>query len=305
MPRFSVLLPTHNRADVIPFAIESVLRQTEPDFELLVAGDGCTDGTAAAVAAFRDDRIRWFDLPKAPGFGYANRNIALREARGDLVAFAAHDDLLFPDHLERLGQAIDEADADWLYSQPLWVTTDGIVIPYGPNLTLDDELTFFLTRGNSIAAACVVHRRHCLERYGYWPEALPRGGDWDLWVRIVSGSPRKPAYLPTPTCVHFTANWKRSRDGQGGPVRAMVQIADRSAWWPSGLKYTVPPGEPEQAVIFRAMTNEGADWCRQVRADVITVMDRVAREQVVRSLTWRDPRWWLRAPKRLVMGEQQ
>src|SRR5262245_31398241 len=118
-PRFSILMPTHSRVDVIGHAIQSVLDQSEQDFELLVVGDGCVAGTGDVVSGFRDRRIRFFDLPKAPYFGYANRNAALREARGAMIAFASDDDLLFPDHLERLGQLLDRG-SKFAYSQALW-----------------------------------------------------------------------------------------------------------------------------------------------------------------------------------------
>src|SRR5262249_36884049 len=129
-PRVTILLPTHNRADVLGYAIQSMLWQTERNFELLIVGDGCTDNTPDVVAAFRDPRIRWFDLPKAPHRGYANRNIALRQARGHYVAYAQHDDITFPDHVERLIATIDESGADWVYSRPLWVMPDGVVLPF-------------------------------------------------------------------------------------------------------------------------------------------------------------------------------
>ena len=69
-PRFTVLMPTHYRPDVIGFAIQSVLNQTETDFELFIVGDGAWPETSAVVHRFTDPRIRWFDLPKAPGYGY-------------------------------------------------------------------------------------------------------------------------------------------------------------------------------------------------------------------------------------------
>src|SRR5215510_8295208 len=128
-PRFTVLLPTHDRADVLGFAIASVLAQSEPDFELLVVADGCTNATASVVASFADPRIRFFDLPKAPHFGYANRNVALREAKGELIAFAPDDDLWLPDHLEALVPLFAEDRVELAHSRPAWVSREGFVFP--------------------------------------------------------------------------------------------------------------------------------------------------------------------------------
>src|SRR5688572_9109316 len=185
-PTFSVLLPTHNRADVLPLAIRSVLYQTLDDFELLIVGDGCTDQTSDVVREFSDPRIRWFDLSKAPNFGYANRNLVLRKARGKYIAFMAHDDLWLPDHLELLAGCMADPRVEIAYSRPLWVIPPGLLSPGTFNLHDAATLELFVARqSNAIPASCVVHRRTCFEKYGYWNEELSSCADLDLWARII------------------------------------------------------------------------------------------------------------------------
>src|SRR6185312_4767441 len=274
-PRFSVLLPTHNRADVLGFAIASVLAQSERDFELLVVADGCTDHTRDVVAGFADPRIRFFDLPKGPHFGYANRNVALREARGRFIAFAAHDDLLLPDHLASMGDLLERDGAAWGYSRPVWVSTDGIIVPFCTNLTLGDELRQFLEQRNTIPAACVVHTRSVLEQAGFWPENMPAAADWVLWRRMIACGGGRAAYLREPTNLHFSADWKRSRFAGIEEMRTLLDIADKAGWWPPILRYT-PAAEPEQAALWRAMQAGGGAWIAAMRAAVDTVIERVA-----------------------------
>ena len=270
-PRVSVLLPAHNRADVVDYAIRSVLAQTMTDFELLIVGDGCTDDTAARVARFSDARIRWFDLPKAPFSGYANRNIALRQATGAFIAYAQHDDLWFPDHLQLLLDTLDGSDAAWAYSRPLWVGSTGVICPSAVDLTRPDQLHWFMTVENSIPSTCVMHRRSAFDRAGYWPEDQAAIADWVCWQRIIrTASTPGAAYCRVPTSLHFRASW---RDTATFCERAW-EPASHEAWWPTVLNHP-PADEPEQAVLWRAMAGDG-DWTARVRGATTMVLDALA-----------------------------
>jgi glycosyltransferase involved in cell wall biosynthesis len=279
-PLLSILLPTHNRADVLRYAIESVLAQTVRSFELLIVGDGCTDHTAEVVRSFRDRRLRWYDLPKAPHFGYANRNLALREARGAYIGFMAHDDLILYDHFERCLLALEtHRNLDLVYTRPLWVTPDGYIIPLA--YTLYDAHTYhlFMSRQiNGIPATCVVHRRSCFERCGYWDESLPGCGDWDMWVRIIeSGSGRNFAFLPDPTSLHFRAIWRT--DANAGPRELITWRAfyDQTPSFPEALKVDIPEGMPEQQVFWARISEDPRAWAGRVRWAVTHALDlRVA-----------------------------
>jgi hypothetical protein len=272
-PRVTVLLPTHNRADVLGYAIRSVLWQTENSFELLIVGDGCTDHTREVVAAFSDARIRWIDLPKAPLSGYANRNIALRQARGQYVVYGQHDDILLPDHIERLIATIEASDADWAYSRPLWVARDGAMLPFAINLCHRDELEYFLKVGNHVPSTCVIHTRRALERVGYWPEDVPLQADWHCWRQIIMTSIKTNAgYCRTPTALHFHAAWKQSETPEERRMRDMA----KADWWPKICTVPIPTGVAEQRILFEILSAAPVDWVDQMRAAVADINDRLA-----------------------------
>ena len=99
---FTVAIPTHDRRDTVLLALHSVLFQTQSPDQIIVLCDGCNDGTQAAVAALGEPRIEVLDLPKEPGYGYAHRNRSLQLARTDVIVWLGDDDLMAPDHLERI-----------------------------------------------------------------------------------------------------------------------------------------------------------------------------------------------------------
>lgn len=278
-PRFSVLLPTHNRARLLRLALASLLAQTERDFEILVVGDGCTDDTAKVITGLADERIRWFDLPKAPHFGYANRNIALRQATGAYIAYMTDDDLAFPDHLALLASTLESTGAEWAYSRPLWVAADGLLVPFATNLLNADELEVFTGARNHIPSCCVVHRRGCLEKYGYWPENLPSAADWHYWVRIIEGGERANlACCPTPTMLHFNASWRVKPETQMPQVTVAREIVAASSWWPATLNVSFPPRRAEQEVFDELIRQDG--YVERLRRDVGRVIDWLAWKQL-------------------------
>ncbi|MDQ3275313.1 MAG: glycosyltransferase [Actinomycetota bacterium] len=105
MPTFSVVLNTYNRAELVPDALDSVLRQAGPSFEVVVVDDGSTDGTAAYLASVTDPRVRSVRLRNG-GLSKA-RNAGLQRATGDWVLFLDDDDQLLDGSLAELDSLID------------------------------------------------------------------------------------------------------------------------------------------------------------------------------------------------------
>lgn len=286
-PKFSILMPTFNRADIIGFAIESVLAQIEKNFELLIVGDGCTDNTAQVVKKYlKDKRVKWFDFPKAPGFGYANRNKALKQAKGTYIGFAAHDDILFPDHLEILSKYLDEnKNLDIVYSRSLWVDESGIILPSSFNLLDKDIFNYFMTTGNGIAASNFIHRRSCFDKVGYWNEKLEKNADWDMWKRIIKSSGKDAlAFEPMPTVFHFKAIWRTEANLYPTGLNIIAPYIKKSPEsLPSSLSVKIPKGKTEQEIFPKKISKE-KNWLSELRKGSTTLLDHLIQVQMPKML---------------------
>lgn len=98
----SVVVPCYNAEQFLPTTLSSVLTQTHQAHELIVVDDGSTDGSAECVEriAARDARVRLVRMPRNAGAPAAPRNLGVREARGEWIAFLDADDVWHPRKLE-------------------------------------------------------------------------------------------------------------------------------------------------------------------------------------------------------------
>lgn len=100
MPLVSVVIPTYNRAHLIPRAVASALAQTHRDLEVLVIDDGSRDETRQVMASIRDPRVRFIQRERNGGAS-ACRNTGIAAAKGEVVAFLDSDDEWVPELIER------------------------------------------------------------------------------------------------------------------------------------------------------------------------------------------------------------
>ncbi len=97
--KVSVIVPTHNRAHTIRRCLDSALGQSISPYEVIVVDDASTDNTTSVVKAISDERLRLITMPSCKG-AQAARNVGIKNAKGDHIAFLDSDDEWVPEKLE-------------------------------------------------------------------------------------------------------------------------------------------------------------------------------------------------------------
>lgn len=189
-------MPTYNRGWIINKAIDSVLRQSFQDFELIVVDDGSTDNTKEVVTKYSDKRIKYIKSDINAGASGA-RNIGLKQSSGELIAYLDSDNLWYERYLENMINCFDK-DTVMIYSGQNLILLGGAkdnLKVLGMRTRNEKYDPYKMTKGNYIDINCVIHKRSVLNELGYFDESLKTLEDWDLFVRIVIKYPFKVKHL--------------------------------------------------------------------------------------------------------------
>jgi glycosyltransferase involved in cell wall biosynthesis len=186
-PRVSVVMAVYNCRPYLEAAVQSILSQTEPDFEFIIIDDGSTDGTGDDLRrlAATDQRLK---VTHAANKGLTKSlNDGLAAARGAYVARMDGDDIALP---ERLARQADALDAD----EGLAIVGGGVQLLSEDGLTLGDraqgvghtEIRRLLLEGDAGAMThpAVMFRRAAAMAIGGFNEAFPVGQDLDFFLRV-------------------------------------------------------------------------------------------------------------------------
>lgn len=182
----SVVIPAYNAAPYIGATLDSVFKQTLPDFEVLVVNDGSPD-TLALELALRPFESKIHYLRQENHGPSSARNAGIQAAAGKYVAFLDSDDLWLPQHLSKQVSTLEtNSKLQMVYANGIYLRGDtpvGILFDNSPQ-ALPVDLDGLLHERATVITSSAVVLREALLRAGLFDERLRRCEDYDLWLRL-------------------------------------------------------------------------------------------------------------------------
>src|SRR3989338_9457855 len=184
MPKVSVVIPTHNRSNLLERAILSVLAQTFQDFEIVVVSDGQNDQNKIIIGKFQDPKIQYFE----PAFNKgapAARNTGIKNASGEFIAFLDDDDEWVPHKIAMKMAQFESTPRDVgfccsavenVYPNRKRTTT----VPSG----IADYHQLALSYFKSLLTVTLIIKKYVFEEVGMFDEQFPSHQEADLMIRV-------------------------------------------------------------------------------------------------------------------------
>lgn len=190
----SIVIPLYNKKDSIIATLKSILLQSYNKFEIIIVDDGSTDNSADIVKTISDKRIRL--IQKDNGGVCSARNLGIRKAKYDYIAFLDADDLWDTLYLEEQIKLINEYPKAAMWGINFAEMTDGKLARYLPT-GLSEKFRgyvedYFNINGRISDLFCsssVVIKKEVFDKVGFFDERIKYAEDNDMWFRIIANYP--------------------------------------------------------------------------------------------------------------------
>ena len=280
MPKVSIILTSYNHEKYLREAIDSVLAQTYPDFELIIWDDASSDSSWSIIKSYSDTRIRAFRNEKNRLSHYGVNKTISEIASGEYIAMHHSDDAWAPEKLQKQVQFLDgHPQCGAVFTRALAIGEDSQPLDdpkhfYSrifdqPNRSRHEWLRHFFFRGNALCHPSVLIRKRCFEECGLYSESLAQLPDFDMWVRLCF---RYGIHVLEDQLTRFRV---RAAEMNSSGNRPDVRIRDRSEFHYVLRQYFRISNFEELASIFpEAKQYYRADGCEPKFVMAMVALDR-------------------------------
>lgn len=192
-PLVSIIIPVYNGSNYLSEAIESALNQTYKNIEVIVVNDGSNDdGKTDKIVRSYIPRITYIEKPNG-GVGSAI-NMGIRQMKGAYASWLSHDDLYYPNKVERQVSLLNEiielegAFNDVIYSSTETINSKGdtILKKHSLNAKIQNAEIVFSHFSDFILCGCAtLIPKQLFEEIGYFDESLVTVQDTEFWCRVL------------------------------------------------------------------------------------------------------------------------
>ncbi|HUM05568.1 MAG TPA: glycosyltransferase family A protein [Terriglobales bacterium] len=268
-PKVSVIIPSYKTAHFIARCLDSLMAQTNQDFEAVVVNDGSPD-TPELEKVLQPylDRIVYIKQENKRCAGA--RNTAIRHARGEFLAFLDSDDVWYSEHLAaQMQQFADDPSLELVYCDCLIAgdpAREGRFMEKCPSNGPATFATLVVERCH-IPISTVVARKEAIVRAGGFDETLPRCDDYDMWVRTAFHGAKIGYNRKLSACCYIGRPGSMSQE-KSKMVLAYWEILEK-------LKRTLPLSDADRQVVekraaeirTRYLIEEGKRWLGEGQFD--------------------------------------
>lgn len=203
-PKFSIILPTYNRASFIKDAIDSLLLQSYENYELIIVDDGSTDNSEKLIKTsyskeIKQKKIKYIKLKTNTGVSNA-RNIGLKKAKNEWIAYLDSDNKIKNNFLDEFSKAIIQNKNNKIFYAKLQRMQDKVIVG-------EPFQYLALLIENYIDLGCFVHHRSLVKKYGNFDINLRRLVDWDLIIRYTKNN--RPVFIDKVLLDYNSGNYDR------------------------------------------------------------------------------------------------